>query len=223
MSIKIKDLPLNERPRERLLYWGVEKLSNEELLSILLKVGTRNLSVKQLSEKILKEAGGMEHIRELTYEKLSKIKGIGHAKACVLLAAFEFSKRIEQPVLQKIDGTEELYRYFKQECIGQKQEHFYCVYLDNNNQIINKKLLFIGTLNQSLVHPREVFKEAYSLSASSIICVHNHPSGNIVPSENDLHLTQKLVEIGQFLGIRILDHMIIGGNSYYSFLENGKI
>ena len=95
--------------------------------------------------------------------------------------------------------------------------------MDNNNQIINKKLLFIGTLNQSLVHPREVFKEAYSLSASSIICVHNHPSGNIVPSENDLHLTQKLVEIGQFLGIRILDHMIIGGNSYYSFLENGKI
>lgn len=221
--MKIKDLPLNERPRERLLSFGAEKLSNEELLSILLKNGTKNFSVKQLSEKVLKEAGGMEHVRELTYEKLSKIKGIGKAKACVLLATFEFSKRIEQPVLQKIDGTEGLYHYFKQECMDQKQEHFYCVYLDTNNQIINKKLLFIGTLNQSLVHPREVFKEAYLLSASSIICIHNHPSGNILPSQNDLHLTEKLVEIGNFLGIRILDHMIIGRNSYYSFLENGKL
>lgn len=121
----------------------------------------------------------------------------------------------------KIYSSESIFNYYKDKLSDKLQEHFYCVYLDTKNHIIKDKLLFIGTINQSLVHPREVFKEAYLLSATSIICLHNHPSGNVNPSNNDIIITKQLKEVGKLLGINVLDHLIIGKDTYYSFNDNG--
>ncbi|MBE6138551.1 MAG: JAB domain-containing protein [Firmicutes bacterium] len=221
----IKDIPKEERPRERLISLGVEQLNNEELLSILLKTGNKNSSVKELSNSLLKEVGSIGKLGEVNYHFLRKIKGIGDAKACSILTAIELGKRIknEQNNLRNIQITnaEAVFSYFNNLFYGVKQEYFYCVYLDNRKKVLEVKLLFIGTVNQSLVHPREVFKEALLLSASSIICVHNHPSGYIFPSRDDKELTNRLIEIGKLIGIRVIDHIIIGSDEYYSFLENG--
>jgi len=142
-----------------------------------------------------------------------------------LLASIELGKRINiefDNINQiKIKSAESVYNYYKNILKDKKQEYFYCIYLDTKNNIIKDKMLFKGTINESLVHPREVFKEAYLLSASSIICIHNHPSGNVNPSKNDELLTKQLIKCGQLLGIKVLDHIIIGNNSYFSFLEKG--
>lgn len=204
---------------------GVEYLSNEDLLAILLKCGTKDLSVKELANNILKEINNINNLKDINYEKLIKIKGIGKAKACEILASIELGKRINNKLNNisqiKICSSENIFEYYKNKLSDKLQEHFYCVYLDTKNQIIKDKLLFIGTINQSLVHPREVFKEAYLLSASSIICIHNHPSGNVNPSNNDIIITKQLREVGLLLGINVLDHIIIGKDKYYSFNDNG--
>lgn len=227
MNLKIKDIPAFERPRERLINNGVDTLSNEDLLAIILKTGTKNISSKMLATKILIEVGDIKNLKDLNYQKLIKIKGVGQAKACVLLATIELAKRInrEIPIINnlKITNSKIIYNYYKDIIGNQLQEHFYCVYLDHQKKVIKDKLLFIGTINQSLIHPREIFKEAYLISASAIICVHNHPSGNVIPSNEDFTITDKLVEIGNLLGIRVLDHIIIGKNNYYSFFENNNI
>ncbi len=227
MNIKIKDIPVNERPRERLINSGASNLSNEELLAILLKTGTKQVSSKLLASKLLASVDDIKNLKDLNYQNLVKIKGIGKAKACLLLATFELSKRMNREVAiindLKINNSKIIYNYYKDVIENKMQEHFYCVYLDNQKKVIKDKLLFIGTINQSLVHPREIFKEAYLLSASSIICVHNHPSGNVIPSKEDLLITDKLVEIGNLFGIKILDHIIIGKSNYYSFYENNNI
>jgi len=158
---------------------------------------------------------------------LLKIKGIGKVKACELLASIELGRRInmEYDNINKIKilNAENVFNYYKNILKDKKQEYFYCIYLDTKNNIIKDKMLFKGTINESLVHPREVFKEAYLLSASSIICVHNHPTGNIMPSKNDEILTKQLKECGMLLGINILDHIIVGDNNYFSFLEQDLI
>lgn len=227
MNLKIKDIPINERPRERLINNGVDKLNNEELLALLLKTGTKNMSAKNLANLILKKIGDIKNLKNITYNDLLKIDGIGSAKACDILAAIELGKRINKEVVSinnlKITSTEMVYKYYKDIIGDKKQEYFYCIYLDNNKKIIKDKLLFIGTINYSIVHPREVFKEAYLLSASSIICVHNHPSGNLEPSNEDIDLTNRLKEIGNLLGINVIDHVIITYDSYYSFYENNNI
>ena len=227
MNLKIKDIPINERPRERLINNGVDKLNNEELLALLLKTGTKNMSAKNLANLILKKIGDIKNLKSITYNDLLKIDGIGSAKACDILAAIELGKRINKEVVSinnlKITSTEMVYKYYKDIIGDKKQEYFYCIYLDNNKKIIKDKLLFIGTINYSIVHPREVFKEAYLLSASSIICVHNHPSGNLEPSSEDFNLTNRLKEIGNLLGINVIDHVIITYDSYYSFYENNNI
>ncbi len=227
MNLKIKDIPAFERPRERLINNGVDTLSNEDLLAIILKTGTKNISSKMLATKILIEVGDIKNLKDLNYQKLIKIKGVRQAKACVLLATIELAKRInrEIPIINnlKITNSKIIYNYYKDIIGNQLQEHFYCVYLDHQKKLIKDKLLFIGTINQSLIHPREIFKEAYLISASAIICVHNHPSGNVIPSNEDFTITDKLVEIGNLLGIRVLDHIIIGKNNYYSFFENNNI
>lgn len=227
MNLKIKDIPINERPRERLINNGVDKLNNEELLALLLKTGTKNMSAKNLANLILKKIGDIKNLKNITYNDLLKIDGIGSAKACDILAAIELGKRIDKEVVSinnlKITSTEMVYKYYKDIIGDKKQEYFYCIYLDNNKKIIKDKLLFIGTINYSIVHPREVFKEAYLLSASSIICVHNHPSGNLEPSNEDINLTNRLKEIGNLLGINVIDHVIITYDSYYSFYENNNI
>ena len=227
MNVGIKDIPIEERPRERLINLGVENLSNEELLAILLKSGTKNMSVKLLASNILKQLDSINDLKDITLETLMKIKGIKKAKACELLASIELGKRINQKISNinqiKIIDSNSVFEYYKNILGDKKQEYFYCIYLDTKNQIIKDKLLFVGTINESLVHPREIFKEAYLLSASAIICIHNHPSGNISPSKNDVIITKQLIEVGKLLGINVLDHIIVGKDNYYSFMDNGKI
>ena len=166
-------------------------------------------------------------LKDINLESLLKIKGIGKVKACELLASIELGKRIniEFDNINKIKivNAESVFNYYKNVLKDKKQEYFYCIYLDTKNNIIKDKMLFKGTINESLVHPREVFKEAYLLSASSIICIHNHPSGNTNPSKNDEMLTKQLKKCGELLGIKVLDHIIISNNSYFSFLEKGLI
>lgn len=227
MSVKIKELPVEERPYEKLINNGANTLTNEELIAILLKSGTQNYSAKDLASLILKNINNIGELNNINYIKLNKIKGIGNKKSCVLLAAIELGKRINNylPTIinRKLNETSLVYEYYKDKIGLEKQEHFYCIYLDNSKKIIHEKLLFIGTINYSLVHPREIFKEAYLYSSTAIICVHNHPSGNVLPSEEDLNITKKLVSVGKILGIKILDHVIISQEKYYSFFENSDI
>ena len=225
--VKIKDIPECDRPMERLIENGVETLSNEELLAILLKTGTKDMSVKELSSLLLSKIGGIKKLANVNFEYLNKFKGIGKSKACILLSTLELSKRINKEVDTikniKLNNTEVVYKFYKDKIGNKKQEHFYCIYLDNQKKVLDEKLLFIGTINYSVVHPREIFKEAYMLGASAIICIHNHPGGNVLPSKQDIEVTNNLVEVGKLLGIKVLDHIIICKEKYYSFLENHDI
>lgn len=227
MKLRIKDIEKIDRPRERLINNGVDILSNEELLAIIIKTGNKENSAKDLANIIIKELDGIKNLGNVNFEKLKSIKGIGEAKACEILASIELGRRINREIdsLNNVilNRTSKVFNYYKDRLSNLLQEHFYCIYLDNNKRVIKDKLLFIGTLNYSIVHPREVFKHAYLLSASSIICVHNHPTGNVIPSKQDIDLTRNLISVGNILGIKIVDHVIIGKNNYYSFLENGDM
>ena len=227
MNVKIKDLPINERPRERLINKGVVNLSNEELLAIILKTGTKDTSAKGLASLILSQIENIGDLQNKNYNQLLKIKGIGPSKAAVILACIELGKRINNKVNNiqnlKADNPLVIFEYYSALLGRKKQEHFYAIYLDNQKRIIEDRLLFIGTINKSLIHPQNIFKEAYMLDASAIICLHNHPSGNVVPSKDDINMTKNLVEIGNLFGIKIVDHIIVGSEKYYSFFENGDI
>ena len=227
MGMKIKDLPVDERPIEKLIKHGANNLTNEELISIIIKTGIVGESAKILATRIISELKDITELKKLNYHQLKKIKGIGPTKASTLLACIELGSRIERPTKKiidtKISNTKDVFEYFKEIIKDAKQEYFYCIYLDNKKIVLQNKLLFIGTLNYSVVHPREIFKEAYLLSASSIICVHNHPSGSLEPSNEDKALTSRLVDIGKTFGIHVIDHIIVSDTSYYSFYENGSI
>ena len=224
-NYSIKNMPTQERPRERFLKYGVENLSNSELLSIILNTGSKELSVIELSNKILESINDISDLKNLTFNKLKNINGIGDVKAIKLLSSIELGKRVyydKNMSKIKMNTSKKVFDYMKDELKGKKQEYFYALYLDTKKNLIEKKLLFIGTINKSIVHPREIFKYAYLLSASAIICVHNHPSGDTTPSKEDIILTNNLIEIGKIQGINVIDHIIIG-NDYYSFYENSTI
>ena len=227
MGVKIKDIPKEDRPCERLVENGVESLSNEELLAIIFKTGTRGNSAKDLGSKLLSKIDNIKKLNDINLEFLKNFKGIGVGKACNLLASIELGKRINREVdtikNTKLTSAEIVYKYYKGKIGDKKQEYFYTVYLDTSKKIIGDKLLFIGTVNYSLVHPREIFKEAYLLGASAIICIHNHPGGNPLPSKQDYEITNNLIEASKILGVKLLDHIIICKNNYYSFLENNDI
>lgn len=224
MNYKIKDIPKEERPRERLLTYGVESLSDSELLAILLKTGTKDSSVKDLALEILNSVHSIQDLKTITIPNLIKIKGIGMIKAIELVATIELGKRIflhaEKETKIKLNNPKSIYQSSKYLFYDKKQEYFYCLYFDNKQRLIERKLLFMGTINKSIVHPREVFKEAYLLSASSIICMHNHPSGDVIPSVEDIELTKALVKVGQVANIPIIDHIVVSNTNYYSFYEN---
>ncbi len=225
-NIKIKKIPINDRPRERLINYGAKSLNNEELLAILLNSGTKNISVKTLATSILSKAGGINKINTLTYYDLIKIKGIGKVKTCIILALIELSRRINMQIETidkiKLVNPENVFNFYKDK-IDKYQEQFFSIYLDAKKCIINDKLIFIGTVNHSLVHPRDIFKEAYELNASYLICIHNHPSGDVRPSEDDIRVTKRIKEVGDLTGIKLIDHIIVSEKNYYSFLENGRI
>lgn len=223
--MKLKELPVTERPREKLMKYGKENLTDSELLALILKTGTNGQNVMELSHNIVNQIEKIENLKDLNYETLIKIKGIGKAKAIELLAVTELSKRIYYNLgekKEKMTTPKIIYEKNKYLFDGIKQEHFYCLYLNSKKELIERKLLFMGTLNKSIVHPREVFKEAYRLSASSIVCLHNHPSGDPTPSSDDIMLTNSLVKIGNINQIPIIDHLIITENSYFSFYESSK-
>ncbi len=219
----IKDIIKSERPRERLLNVGASSLSNEELLSIILKTGTKNISVKDLSRTVLNEIHDITNLRDITYNKLIKIKGIGSVKAIELLASLELGRRVYYTSLKdkvKLNNSSIIFNYFKNLFINETQENFYALYLNTKMELISYKLLFKGTINTSVVHPREIFRHAFLESAYSVIVIHNHPSNNTTPSNEDTELTNKLFEIGNIMSIPLLDHIIIGKDNYYSFYEN---
>lgn len=225
-NILVKDIPLLDRPRERLLRYGVINLSNEELLSIILKNGTKNESVMSLSYNILKSINNISDLKDISINKLTKINGIGEVKALTLLASIELGRRVYQEnnsIKILLNDSELVYKYVINKLYDKKQEYFICLYLDNKKYLIEDKTLFIGTINKSTVHPREIFKYAYLLSSSSIILVHNHPSGDTLPSKEDICLTNCLIEIGKLNGIPIIDHIIVGNNNYFSFYKNNML
>lgn len=227
MKTTIKDIPKNDRPIERLINNGEENLTNEELIAILLKTGNKGSSSKNLATILLNEVGGVKNLKNITIHKLKKIKGIGVVKAATIISCIELSKRMNKKIETlnnlKLTSPDIVFEYFKDKLSDKKQEYFYTLYLVNNKKIISEKLHYIGTINHSLIHPREIYKEAYLCSASSIILIHNHPSGNITPSKEDISITNNLKEIGKLFGIEIVDHIIIGNYNYFSFIENGII
>ncbi len=221
----MKDIPLQERPRERLLQYGVESINNEELLAILFRTGSKKQSAKELAITVLSRLKQISDLKEMSYESLLKIEGIGKSKAMILLSAIELGKRMQRNVTtiqgKKFNQARLIYEYYQSLLVDKQQEHVYCLYLDSKKKIIKEKLLFIGTINYSMVHPREIFKEAYLSCATAIICIHNHPTGDVTPSNEDYTMTYHLKQVGDLLGIPLLDHIIIGKNHYYSFFENG--
>jgi DNA repair protein RadC len=222
MNVLIKDIPDYEKPRERLINYGQESLSNEELIAIILRSGTKNYSSKYLANLILKEYKDISELKNASINKLCNIKGIGKTKAIELLAAIELGKRVFYFKNKKdiiFNSTEKIYDFFKYEFVLEKQERFYVIFLDTKCKLISYKNLFTGSVNISNVHPREIFKEAFNASASSIICIHNHPSGDVTPSTSDIEITKSLMKIGKIMGIEVLDHIIIGNDKYYSFYE----
>lgn len=217
---KIKDLPLFARPREKLIEKGPANLKDKELLAILLGTGREGKSVLEIAQEILAKHP-MKNLLILDYEKLSKIKGIGPSKACSLLAAFELTKRaleVEDNNLPTINSAKDAVAQL-QELRAAKKEHFVVLYLNARNQLIHKETISIGTLNASLVHPREIFEPAIKNLASQIIIAHNHPSGNLSPSEEDIKVTKRLFGTGELLGIEVLDHLIITENEHCSLKE----
>ena len=207
--------------------YGKDNISDSELLEIILKSGNRKCGVKEIAHNILSSVNNINELKNMEVGTLANIFGMSKIKAIELMAAIELGRRVytndNYDELVYLTDPKSIINYFHDLYIDIKQEIFYVVYLDNQKKYIDKKLLFKGTVNFSLVHPREIFKFAYLLSASYIICIHNHPSGNASPSKNDIMLTNKIKNIGEIHGIGLLDHIIIGNNNYYSFYEDNNL
>lgn len=225
-AIMLRDFPLEERPRERMINEGPTSLSNQELLAILLRTGSKNESVMQLSNRLLQQFEGLKLLQEASIEEMTTIKGIGEAKAIMIQAALELGKRINRLQMDQryvIRSPEDGANYVMEDMRFLSQEHFVCLYLNTKNQVLHRQTIFIGSLNASIVHPREVFKEAFRRSAASMICIHNHPSGDPTPSREDIEVTKRLVECGKMIGIELLDHIIIGDHKFVSLKEKGYV
>ncbi len=225
----IKDMPNNARPREKLVALGAEQLNDHELLAIILGSGTRETSALELANQILDTYHGLRHLQDTTLEELVLLKGIGKAKAATVKAAIEIGRRIARDIETKdfIRSPEDVQEYAEavliQEMRVYDREHFLVLYLDRKGGVITKESVSIGGLHSSIVHPREVFKTAVKRSAASIILAHNHPSGDPTPSRQDIEITRRLVEASRIMGIEVLDHVIIGEQTYCSFKEKGLI
>ncbi len=218
----IKSLPIEENPREKALNYGIEVLSNVELLALILRTGSKNESVLELSSRLLNEIGGMSKLNEMHYANLISLKGIKKAKAIELLAVIEICKRMGRSHHHNISilKPKDIYDYLKNKMMFLKQEHFVVLCLDNKNRIIKEKTVFIGSLNMSVVTPREVFKEAIVVNSAHIVLVHNHPSGYAMPSNEDISITKNFCELGEMMSIDVVDHIIIGWNEFFSILSN---
>jgi DNA repair protein RadC len=223
---RIKDWPENERPREKLLALGPEYLSNSELLAILFRTGGHQFTAVDIALTVLNEYGDLHTLAEMDFRKFFKLKGIGPAKAITLAASFEIARRIAAlPERQKLKITspEVVFQRFGPRLSSAKKEIFMVILLNSANLLMREYKVSQGTLNASLVHPREVFQPAITDLAASVILLHNHPSGETEPSAEDRTITRRLVEAGKLLDIPVLDHIIIGSDQYFSFTEEGLI
>lgn len=224
-SFTIHDLPVSERPRERLNKYGVEALSAQEILALILGRGISGESVTVTSQRLLSQFGNLRGIAEATIEELAKIKGIGPAKAAQIKAAFELANRINDPPESEkkpvVKTPEDVVSLVQKKLKGKKKEHFLVLSLDTRGKLIKTSEVSVGSLDSSIVHPREVFKEALTASAASVIFVHNHPSGEPEPSEDDLKLTRRLADAGNILGVDVLDHVITGDDDFKSLKREG--
>ncbi len=224
-SFTIHDLPVSERPRERLQKFGAEALSAQEIIALILGRGIAGESVMTTGQRLLSHFGNLKGIADASVEELSQVRGIGLAKAAQIKAAFELANRLEgysdvgDKPLVKTPG--EVVSLVRGRLRGKKKEYFLALLLDTRNQLIKVSEISIGSLDTSIVHPREVFKEALSASAASVIFVHNHPSGDPTASEDDIKLTKRLTEAGEVMGIDVLDHIIICDKKYLSLKREG--
>jgi len=221
-NLTIRDLPRIERPREKLLKYGAGRLSAIELLAILLGTGRKGESVLFVAKKLLK-AIPFEKLSSLTPNEFHNISGIGPAKTCTLLASIELGKRLYQNkkvAISQLLNPKDVFDSLK-EIRQSKKEHFVVFFLDSRNQQIHREIISVGTINASLVHPREVFEPAVRHLSVQIILAHNHPSGTLEPSEDDLTVNKRLTEAGKILGIEVLDHIIVTKDSFISFKEKG--
>ncbi len=220
-SFTIHDLPKEERPRERLVKFGEQALSAQELLQLILGRGIAGESVVVTAQKLMSQFGSLQKLAEANIEELSLIKGIGLAKATQIKAVFEIGRRISTQIpsykSKEFTDPKKVYQLIKSKLKDYTREHFYIIALNSRNWSVAE--VSIGSLNASIVHPREVFSEAIKSKAASVIFVHNHPSGDPEPSEGDLLITNKLIEAGKILEIEVVDHIIVTNNNFLSFKE----
>ncbi len=224
-SFTIHDLPVSERPRERLQKFGAEALSAQEILALILGRGAGGESVMVTVQRLLTQFGSLKGLSNASVEELGKIRGIGLAKASQIKAAFELANRLEgyqEPgKKQPLKTPDEVVSLLRTKLRGKKKEYFLALLLDTRGQLIKTAEISVGSLDSSIVHPREVFKEAISASAASVIFIHNHPSGDPEPSEDDIKLTQRLVKAGEIMGIDVLDNIIICDRDFVSLKRRG--
>lgn len=223
--MKIKKLPIEERPREKLIKYGSKTLTNSELLAIILRTGNKKENVLNLSNKLFEKY----NLKSLSRVKITSLKnqlGIGDAKACQIMACFELGRRLsafndnQKPFIKT---AKDIAKLFIPDMGSLEKEHFKGIYLDSRKRMIKQEIIFIGSLNESVIHPREIFKIALDENAAAIILLHNHPSGDPNPSSFDIQITQELMKAGNLLGIEVLDHIIIGGKKYFSLREKGLV
>lgn len=225
-NINIKELSEEDRPREKLINIGAENLSDKEILAIILRTGTKNTNVIDLANNILNTIGGINNLKYVTYNELIKYKGVGTAKAIDILATLELSKRIfTEKINDKIicNNPSVIANHYRFKLQQLTQEIFLVIDIDTKGKIITEREVFKGSLSNSIIHPREIFKDAIRNSSASIICIHNHPSGDATPSIEDLEITEKLIKAGKILGIEVLDHIIIAKKGYCSIAKFRKI
>ncbi|MCL1982117.1 MAG: DNA repair protein RadC [Clostridiales bacterium] len=223
----IKELPFSERPREKMFTEGIAYLSNTELLAILMGTGTREKSALRLAEEVLSlEKSGILFLSECSPEELKKVKGIGEAKACQVLAGIELGRRIAtkpRGSKTRVNGPGSIASLFMEEMRYYKKEIFNILLMNSKGEVIGTDVISVGDLSSTVIHPREVFLPAIKRSAATVAFVHNHPSGDPTPSSEDIAVTKKLVDAGTILGIQVVDHVVIGDGKYVSFREEQLI
>ncbi|TBL81630.1 RadC family protein [Paenibacillus thalictri] len=220
----LRDVPHEERPRERMQQYGAQALSNAELLAILLRTGTYSESAVHLAERVLHECGGLRYLVQMSEDQLTAIKGIGQAKAIQIQAGIELGRRLARSTMDDkvtVRHPQDVANLLMEDMRYLQKEHFVCLFLNTKNHVIGQETLSIGSLNASIVHPREVFRAAIGRSSASIVCAHNHPSGDPSPSPEDIEITQRLMESGEIIGIEVLDHIIIGDGEFVSLKQQG--
>ena len=218
--MKIKDLPNDSKPRERFLKYGPEALSDAELFAIILRTGNKNENVLEVANKLIAEYG-IDKLFDCSVKELRKIKGIGKTKAIELLTIAELAKRYSsfKKEIKHISSAKDVFDLYHERLKDEKQENFYVLMLNNKNNIIKEELISKGVLDSAIIHPREVFKPAIKNSSARIILVHNHPSGDPKPSEEDVKVTKQIKEASKFISIELIDHIIVGREDYYSFKQ----